>query len=160
MGNAHWSIWGRWGIILAAYSQRVQEKYSIKFFVVYVQLFCKFEIFQNNLYLYLYLYLHLHVMDILGWNYNVFQTCQDTGTQRLLWEDKAWSGCPESRIRVCLLQVGSLLRCRRWAFSPHSFSKEWTDSWITREREHSIYRADHAGHLTYLMMGSLPEPRK
>lgn len=135
MGNAHWSVWGRWGITSAAYSQRVQEKYSIKFFVVYVQLFCKFEIFQNNLYLYL--YLHLHVVDILGWNYNVFQTCQDTGTQRLLWEDKPWSGCPKSRIRVCLLHVGSLLRCRRCAFSPHSFSKERTGYWI-RERENTV----------------------
>lgn len=124
--------------------------YRIFCTVLYWQLFCKFEIFQNN----------ISIPSDVGWNDTVFQTCQDTGTWGLPWVDRAWSGCPRSRVRVYLPSVVPLLRCRDGRSRPsHLVKNGHLDSWITRQREHSFCRT-HASHLTYLMMGFLPEPRK
>ena len=129
-----------------------QIHYRIFCTVLHWQLFCKFEIFQNNI--------SISVSSDVGWNFTVFQPSRTQVPRACLGRTELGVAAPRSRIRVCLPSAGSLLRCRDGHSHPsHLVKNGHPDSWVTRQREHSFCRTQ-ASHLTYLMMGFLPEPRK
>lgn len=65
-----WKMRHLFGSLLSKGSGQIH--YRIFCTVLYWQLFCKLEIFQNNI--------SISVSSDVGWNYTVFQPCQDTGT--------------------------------------------------------------------------------